>query len=394
MKDQLSGKYVKKLHESLLTLDTHIDIEVTSITPEKPREIGNEKMASFSKMNKGCLDGAFFAAYVPQESLDTDKYRQALALAMRKIGMIHYAVDKNADNEFAIAYHPDDVYRINKERKKIVIIGVENGYPIGADIGNIGMLYNQGTRYITLCHNGHNQLCDSNMNPGGPESIHNGLSSLGEEIVIEMNRIGMIIDISHCSKKTTLDAIALSKAPVIASHSACRAICDETRNLDDEQLLALKRNEGVINIIAITEYIKKSSPERVKAVNKLRKKYDMPQDFWKFLCRFPSESLETRDAYLQELQNIDKRIPPASVKEYVDHIDHVVKLIGIDHVGVGSDYYSTNLALQDWKDAGEIFRVTQELVRRGYSEKDIEKIWSGNILRVWKTVEKNALENK
>ncbi|MBN1222023.1 MAG: dipeptidase [Candidatus Aminicenantes bacterium] len=394
MTEKQLNEYTQKIHRATLTLDTHIDIEVTSVTPDKAGEIGYEKLASFAKMDEGRLDGAFFAAYAIQDDLSDEKYRHALELTLEKIEMIHRAAEKTFTDQVAIAYHPEDVVRIHQDGKKIAIIALENGYPIGEDIGNVRKLYDRGVRYITLCHNGHNQICDSNMNPNGPESIHNGLSPFGEKVVSEMNRLGIIVDISHCSKKTTLDAIALSKAPVIASHSACRGICDESRNIDDEQLFALKRNGGVINIIAINEYIKKTSPERLDAIGKLRESFDLPLDFWKFLCVFPGKSVETRNSYLQELQKLDAKFPLANVEDYVDHIDHVAKLIGVDHVGIGSDYYSGYLSLEGWKDAGEIPHVTQELIKRKYSDENIGKIWSGNLLRVWEEADKIALQRK
>jgi len=220
-----------------------------------------------------------------------------------------------------------------------------------------------------------------------PASIYNGVSDFGGDVISEMNRLGIIIDISHVSKKAMLDAIRLSKSPVIASHSSCRALCDHSRNLDDEQLSALKENGGVINIVGINMYIKKDSPEKIEEVKKLRKEFKYSGDNDTFFSELLSSTADVQEAYQKKLNELHQKYPLPNVKDYVDHIDYAVKYIGIDHVGISSDFFDESYCIENWKHAGENSNITLELVRRGYTEKEIAKLWSGNILRVWEEVE-------
>jgi membrane dipeptidase len=332
----------KAIHDRVLTLDTHVDIEVSFITPEIYMGKSHEKLVTLPKMTEGGLDAVFFAIFSPQGPRTAEGYQKIHEQALEKFSDIHTAIEESHPDQIELALHPEDVWRIYAAKKKVAMIGMENGYPIGKDITNIRKFYELGCRYITICHNGHNQLCDSQDSRNEPESIYDGVSELGKKVIMEMNRLGIMVDISHMSKQSMLDTVNLSEAPVIASHSACRALCDVSRNLDDEQLLALKENGGVIHIVGIRDFIKKD------------------------------------------------KFPRASVKDLVDHIDYAVNLIGIDHVGISSDFYDRSSSLEGWIDAGETFNVTLELVRRGYSEEQIAKIWSGNSLRVWKEVERVA----
>lgn len=332
----------KAIHDRTLTLDTHVDIEVSFITPETYMGRSNEKLVTLPEMIEGGLDAVFFAIYSPQGKRTAEGYQKIHELALKKFSDIHKAIEETHPDQIELALHSEDVRRIYAANKKVAMIGMENGYPIGKDIENLKNFYDLGCRYITLCHDGHNQLCDSHNSREEPASVHGGVSEFGKRAIEEMNRLGIIIDISHMSKQSMLDTVNLSEAPVIASHSACRELCDVSRNLDDEQLLALKENGGVIHIVGIRDFIKKD------------------------------------------------KFPRASVKDMVDHIEHAVNLIGIDHVGISSDFYDRSSCLDGWKDAGETFNVTLELVRRGFSEEQIAKIWSGNTLRVWEEVERVA----
>ncbi len=202
------NEYAKSIHHNIMTLDAHLDVEVMFFTPEKMGEIGYEKFASLKKMDEGSLDGAFFATYTQQGLLTDEGYREAYDTVVKKIEQIHQTQNIMPD-KVAIAYHPNEVLSINKSGKKVAIIAIENGYAIGEDIGNIKKFYEMGARYITLSHIGHNQICDSNLNPQGDNTLHNGLSSFGKEVVFEMNRLGMIIDVAHISKQSVLDVISL-----------------------------------------------------------------------------------------------------------------------------------------------------------------------------------------
>jgi len=383
------NEYSKSVHDGIMTLDGHLDIEVTFLTPEKEGEIGYEKFASLKKMEEGSLDGAFFAAYVQQGPLTDKGYREAYNTVANKIEQIHQTHNIMPD-KVGIAYHPKDVISINKSGKKVAIIAIENGYAIGEDIAKIERFYEMGVRYITLSHIGHNQLCDSNLNPQGDDNLHNGLSSFGREVVLEMNRLGMIIDVAHISKQSVLDVIILSKAPVMCSHCGIKSIGGVGNVWDDEQLDSLKINGGVIHIVGLNRAIKSVPEEKSIEINNLRIEVGFPVEFWAFFRAFDTAPEDKRSLYSQRLSEIEKKYPSANVSDFVDHIDYVVSRIGIDHVGISSDFYEYSYCLDGWKDASENLNVTLELSNRGYSKKDIEKIWSSNILQLWNNVEKAA----
>jgi membrane dipeptidase len=270
------------------------------------------------------------------------------------------------------------------------MIDVENGYPIGEDLSNIKKLYDLGARCITLCHNGHNQICDScNPNPrlGDRETEHGKLSPFGRQVIAEMNRLGMIVDVSHVSPNSFRDVVQASRAPVIASHSGCRRLCEHPRNLDDWQLQALAGNGGVVQVVTVAGFLKAASPERRRAMNDLARAVGLP--LGPAGPRLREATSEQRRKFQAGMKEVDRQYPPIGVKDYVDHIEHAVGAAGVDHVGVGSDFDGGG-GVAGFHDHSEALNVTVELVRRGYCEEDIKKIWGGNILRVWRDVEKTA----
>jgi membrane dipeptidase len=341
-------------------------------------------------MEEGKMDAVFFAVYVGQGPLNPEGYRHARQTALGKYADIHRALREDFGDRMELALHADDVGRILDSGKKAAIIGMENGYPIGEDLSSIAMFYERGCRYITLCHNGHNQICDSQQNAGGPAEKYGGVSAFGEKAIAEMNRLGIIVDVSHLSKKAMMDAVRLSRAPVIASHASCRALCDVSRNLDDEQLLALKDSGGVIHIVGISDFIKADPPEKRAAVLKIRKETGLPSGDAAFTKAYFTLSEDIRTAYHEKMDRIEATWPKADVRDLIDHVDHAVGLMGIDHVGLSSDFYENRYTVTGWPDVGESVAVTRELVRRGYGEEDIAKLWSGNLLRVWRCVEEVA----
>lgn len=283
------------------------------------------------------------------------------------------------------------------------MIGIENAYPIGTDISLIKDFAMRGGRYMSLAHNGHSQFADSNTGERDGKWLHNGLSDLGKQAVAEMNKWGIMIDISHPSKQANLQTMALSKAPVIASHSGARALCDHSRNLDDEQLEAIRKNGGVVQAVAFRSYVSREKSERRTAkTGELMKELSDKEGF-KILDRADVQKLPEGDrtAYQQKLAAFRARVnpiikerlatiaPDVNVKDFVNHIDYLVEKIGIDHVGISSDFDGGG-GVEGWDNAGETFNVTLELVRRGYTKKQIEKLWSGNLLRVLDEVQKVA----
>lgn len=382
----------KSIHERVLTIDTHDDIPANFATAEVD-PLNADRQVTIEKMNAGKLDAGFFIVYVGQTERTSENYEKAKQDAMVKFEAIHRMTEEMYPDKIELAYTADDIERINASGKLVACIGIENGYVIGKDLSLLEKYHQLGARYITLSHGGHNDICDSSTpreHLGDGEEEHGGVSSFGEQVIAEMNRLGIMVDVSHISKKSSLDAMRLSKAPVIASHSSTRALCDHPRNMDDEQLLALKENGGVAQMVALGSYVKVASPERIAAEDSLIQMmgYQSRREMFR---NWDKISDEQREQLAAMRAKIDERFPPASVKDFVDHIDYAVKLIGVDHVGISSDFDGGG-GVVGWNDASETGNVTEELVRRGYSEEDIAKIWGGNLLRVLRDVERVAGE--
>jgi membrane dipeptidase len=386
----------RAIHDRVITLDTHVDINPSNFQIGSPNyKDALNTQVNIPKMEQGGLDAAFLIVYVGQNpSFTAEDYARAKQQAMDKFEAIHRLTREIAPDRVALALTPDDVRRIAREGKKAILIGVENGYPIGEDLSNIRQFANRGARYLSLAHNGHSQLSDSNTGEQDGQWKWNGLSPLGEQAIAELNKWGVMIDISHPSKASMMRTLALTKAPIIASHSAVRALCNHSRNLDDEQLLALRKNGGVVQLVAFNNYVKQAppdSPERVRALAALRQEFGLPAAGGGRGAMAQLDSAQ-RAAFMQRMQTLNKEFPPpprATVRDFVDHIDYAVKLIGIDHVGISSDFDGGG-GVDGWSDASETFNVTLELVTRGYTEEQIAKIWSGNLLRVMGEVQKIA----
>jgi membrane dipeptidase len=376
----------RAIHDRVIALDTHDDINPRDFTVERNYTQRLENQVNLPKMKEGGLDASFFIVYVGQGSLTQEGYDRAYKQAIEKFEAIHRLTEEIAPDQIELALTADDVRRIAASGKKVALIGVENAYPVGTDLSRIKEFYDRGGRYMSLAHNGHSQFADSNTGERDGKWMHNGLNELGRQAIMEMNKVGMMVDVSHPSKQANLQAIAMSRAPVIASHSAARAVADHSRNMDDEQLMALKKNGGVIQTVAFDSYVKikpPDSPERAAAIAKLRLEMGLqggPQ----------GQADATRNEFRRRMAEIDAQFPPppmATVSDFVDHIDYLVKKIGIDHVGISSDFDGGG-GVKGWNGAEETFNVTLELVRRGYTEEQIAKIWSGNLLRVMDEVQK------
>lgn len=335
-----------KIHNNIITLDTHCDINLKNFTDSINYSQNLNTQCNIPKMEAGGLDVAWFIVYTGQGELNEKGYKKAYDNAISKFNAIHNLVDNYASEKIELALTSDDVREIHKKGKRIAMIGIENGYPIGLNIKNVEKFYNMGARYMSLAHNGHSQLSDSNTGEYDGIYLHNGLSKLGIEVIREMNRLGIMIDISHPSKEAIRQMIRLSKAPVIASHSSARSLCDHSRNLDDEQLAWIKNNGGVVQTVAFKSYLNSEKSNNNISVN---------------------------------------------VSDFVNHIDYLVNTIGINHVGISSDFDGGG-GIEGWNDASETFNITLELVRRNYSEVEIEKLWSGNLLRVLDEVSETAIK--
>ena len=372
-----------RIHSSILTVDTHADTPLDFSRPGFDMGIWNDVgCIDFPRMKAGGLDAEFFSYYTVQGPRNDRAYDSVYNYVYSLISRTSEIIDKyNSMAEFA--YTADDAYRIKNSGKVMVFIGIENGYPVGVDITKVKDLYDLGARYITLCHTRNNDICDSSTDNSGAE--HNGLSEFGKQVVQEMNRLGMIVDVAHSSDKSFYDVLAHSKAPIIASHASCRALCNNSRNLTDDMLLALKENGGVIQICTLTSYLitPQDDPEMLRSLAELR-------DIYGDLDTITDESRRNklRDETRAIRQKYAKR---ATVSDVVDHIDHAVRVAGIDHVGIGTDFGGSTA--DGCRDASEVKNITIELLRRGYSKKDIEKIWGGNTMRVMRQVEQLAEKN-
>lgn len=440
----------RAVHERVMALDTHVDIEPGNF---RVGELNySQRLSSqvdLTKMEEGGLDAIFFSIYVGQGALDSAGYARAYATDTAKFNAIHTLAEKIAPNRIAIAYTADDARRIYASGKKVALMGVENGYGIGTDITRVKEFYDRGARYLSLAHNGHSQLSDSNTGEATNEWMWHGLSPLGKQVIAEMNRLGIMIDISHPSKESMMQSLALSKAPIIASHSGVRSLCNVSRNLDDEQLKALAKNGGVVQMVAFRSYVKcdpAGTAARTQAIAALNQEFAInpaapggagggrggrgagggaPGGGGGFargpVAGTPGPSCtaaaaggagggrggaaaaaidsqvallpaEKRKQYQDRMTAIAARYPQpatATVKDFVDHIDYGVKLIGLDHIGISSDFDGGG-GLDGYNCALESVNVTKELLRRGYTEEQIGKIWSGNLLRVMGEVEQVA----
>ncbi len=396
--DQLLAD-AKAIHKRVITLDTHCDINVKNFTDSLNYTQELDTQITLPKMKAGGLDVAWFIVYTGQDSLTDSGYKNAYDNAMSKFDAIHKLVEDIAPNAIELALSSADVRRIDAKGKKVAMIGIENGYPIGLDISNVEKFHKLGARYMSLSHNGHSQLCDSNTGERDSIWLHNGLSDLGKQVVGEMNRVGMMIDVSHPSKESMRQMIELSKAPIIASHSSARALCNHSRNLDDEQLGWLKENGGVVQTVAFKSYLNTEKFEKRVGVEVEIAKEILDSIGVKWSDRAAQKLMtsDEREEYYghlatmvplrkKKLATMDNLPPAVDVTDFVNHIDYLVKKIGIDHVGISSDFDGGG-GIEGWSDASETFNVTLELVKRGYTEAEIEQLWSGNLLRVLDEVE-------
>ena len=394
----------EQIHKNVMTLDTHDDINVANFTPEKNYTQNLPTQVNLPKMDSGGLDVAWFIVYTGQGKLNADGYSKAMDNAVAKFEAINNLTTSFAPEQIGLATSAKQVRALWKAGKKVAMIGVENAYPLGLDTANVKKFYDWGARYMSLAHNGHSQFSDSNTGEYSDPYIHDGISKLGKQVIERMNYYGMMVDISHPSKESIRQSIEHSKAPVVASHSAARAISDHPRNLDDEQLEWIKASGGVVQTVALALYVNKEKHEKHQAARDSVLKNIAAEKGLRYLSRREAWALapEQQEVYRKEyesllvvakaaLTQVNKTHPPVDVADFVDQIDYLVEKLGIDQVGIASDFDGGG-GVEGWQDASESLNVTLELVRRGYNEEEIEKIWSGNLLRLLDEVEAVAAE--
>jgi membrane dipeptidase len=381
-----SNKFEKKahrIHEKCLTVDTHCDTPMLMLKSDfsvRQENKAPHSRVDLPRMKKGGLDAIFFAVFTGQKQRTDENYTKTYLLANQMLDSIHSMLKQNSDLA-VLALKANDLAKIEKTGKRAIYIGMENGFPLAKDLSRVEEFYKRGVRYITLCHSFHNDICDSSSDVKPAE--HNGVSEFGKQVIAEMNRLGMMVDVSHASDKSFFDTVELSKAPIIASHSSVRAIAQHNRNMTDEMIKKLAQKGGVIQICLLDEYIKNPDTTTVKfqRMKLIHKKY-----------RNANKMTEAeKDALSKEWDEVEAMDPDKlpGVKDLVDHIDHVKKLVGVDYVGIGSDFDGGG-GLRDCADVSQFPNITKELLRRGYTETEIRKIWGGNLLRVFREVEKTA----
>lgn len=377
-------KKAARIHQAALTVDSHTDTPIRLTRDDYDFGVRNDSRETRGKidlprMKEGGMDGIWFAVWLGQGPRNPEANERAKNRTGEILEVIYRTVEQFPD-ELELATRAGDLAEISGKGKHAIYIGLENGYPIGTDVNLLDTFYNQGVRYVTLCHTANNDICDSST-----DSLeHGGLSNFGGEVVERMNDLGMLIDLSHASDEAFYDVMERSRVPVIASHSCARALCNHPRNLDDDMLFSLKENGGVIQLCLVSEYLQvpRPNPARDSAKEAVREKHGSYYEL--------DES--EREAFVRDWFAVDRSFPEelVTVSKAVDHIDHIVKLIGIDYVGIGTDFDGGG-GLEDCFDISQMGNITVELVRRGYTANEIKKIWGGNLTRVFKEVENAAV---
>jgi len=383
------GAQAMAIHERVITFDAEMDIPLDFMVGDKDAGKDTKMQVDLPKMDAGKLDGAAFVLFALQNTRTPENY----AKARKKMDTKLAAIEKMLSTypaRIEMARRADDVARIVKSGKHFLVLSVVNAYPYGEDTKWLGDLYGRGLRMVAFTHAGNNQFADSNRPQdkfGDKEGAQGGLTPLGKQAVAEMNRLGIIIDVSQITKDAVMQAVALSKAPVVASHVGVKAKVDTSRNLTDEEMQAIAAKGGVVHIVAFASYLKNAPKEQQDDLAAIEKSFGL-KTFTDAGAKLPKEKMpefmKAMTGYRERWANAG-----ATVVDMADSIDYAVKLIGIDHVGIATDMEHGG-GIIGYKTAAEAPGLTKELVKRGYSERDIGKLWSGNFLRAWKALEKAA----
>jgi membrane dipeptidase len=360
---------VEKIHKSILLIDTHNDITSRTVTGYDIGKAQDDGHTNLKAMREGGLGAQFFAVFVAANY--TNGNRSAWR-TLEMIDTVKHDIIARYPNDFAFATSADDIERIHKQGKIAALMGIEGGHAIENSLRLLRDYYELGIRYMTLTHSNTNDWADSSGDidkPGVPH--HNGLTDFGKQVVREMNRLGMMVDISHVADKTFWDALAVSSAPLFASHSSCRAISNVPRNMTDEMIVALAKKGGVVQVNFACEFLSQKTADASKDL----------------LPKLATARAGNNRALLEQYR---KTVPPATLSDVVAHIDHIVKIAGIDAVGIGSDFDGIQCAPQGLEDVSKFPNLTRALLEKGYSASDIRKIYGANLLRVMRAIESAA----
>ena len=362
VKRKVTEAEVQSVHRSALLIDTHNDVTGFTVDGFDIGNSGSKHHTDLSRLKAGGVGAVFFAAYVGPEYAER---KTAAVRALQMIDTIRTDIVARHPNDFVLAQSADEIEAAHKLGRIAALIGIEGGHAIEDSLRLLRDFYALGVRYMTLTHTNTNGWADSSGDMDKPGiKHHNGLTDFGKQVIAEMNRLGMIVDVSHVSDKTFWDALETSRAPIFASHSSCRAICNVARNMTDEMIVAMAKKGGVIQINFYSAFLSQKSADADRLAEAAKASGDRPA------------------------------IPPASLEDVVAHINHVVKVAGIDAVGIGSDFDGIKSVPTGLEDVSKFPNLTRALLEEGYSASDIRKIYGGNTLRLMRAVEKVAVELK
>ncbi|MBJ7438852.1 MAG: dipeptidase [Sphingopyxis sp.] len=380
--EQDNGDKAAAIHDRILVLDSHADVLLPS-TPKRYYLGGTDSRVDLPRLEKGGVDAIVLAVAVGPGPRDAAGVAAARREADEKLARIK-TLAASDPARIGLALSAADVESLSRDGKVAIVIGFQNARSIGKDLAQIDRLYGEGVRVFAFDHAGHNDFADSSRpQPGEPVAEHSGLSPLGKKAVTRLNDLGVLIDVSQLSTDALLQTIALSRAPVAATHSAARALVDNGRNLSDAELDAIKKNGGVVQVTPFTSYltlIDEASRQRFAAI---RARYGLAADYASTYDGSEALPEARRSAYLDEISATRSK---ANLSEFVDHIDYIAKRIGWQHVGIGTDF-DHGAGVTGFDSAAEAPNVTRELLRRGYTEDQVAAIWSGNFLRVLRAAE-------
>jgi membrane dipeptidase len=360
------------IHRRILELDSHVDV----LLPDASGRTATSQ-ADLDQMTRGGIDAVVLAVAVGPGPRDPAGVAAARIEADRKLALIKRFVADHPQR-VGLALSASDVERLHREGKTAVLIGFQNARSIGQDLSQIDVLYREGVRIFAFNHAGHNAFSDSSRPGEEPASVNGGLSALGRAAVARLNDLGVLIDVSQLSDEALAQTLQLTRAPVVATHSAARALIDNARNLSDAQLDVIKANGGVVQVRPFAAYIHRQDAASLARIAPIRARYGLPP-----AAKSPSDGADTlptdkHDAFVAEIRQAQSR---GTLSEYVDHIDHIARRIGWDHVGIGTDF-NHGSGIVGFDSEADAPNVTAELVRRGYSEAQIAGIWGGSFLRV------------
>ena len=366
----------RQIQSKIVTFDSHVDVPVGL-----DGSTDGTSQFDLVKAERGHLNGAALAVFVPQTKRTEENYQRARADADKKYEAV-VNVAKQNPNRAGLAYSPADVRSLAKQGKFAVVISFLNAYPLGKDLSQIDSWYDKGVRIFGFNHAGNNDWADSSRPVAGfgdkPDE-NGGLTDLGKQAVAKLNEKGILIDVSQLSSKALADTLALTKAPVAATHSGVKGIVDNSRNLSDEELQAVAKNGGVVSIVAFSAYLHPLPQDIQDKVRALRTEYGLPEKDDSAQQSWPAEK---QKEFSTRWHEILASAPKATLAQLVESVDYAVKRIGIDHVGISSDFNHGG-GVTGWNNEGEAQNVTAELLRHGYTEAQIAKLWGGNFLRVW-----------